>query len=374
MTPEKLRQNHPELFWLQEGSTERLTSYLRGLRVLDDRERVLSTRPAGVGNMNLTLRVEISHRTLIVKQSRPWVERYPQIEAPWDRVLGEARFYQLTAAYPEIASRMPRLIHVDPAARLLVLSDLGESNDYTNLYGGEALDVREAKGLAHWLSDLHALPFELDVRSSLSNREMRRLNHEHLFRFPLDRANGLDLEAFTPGLRSLRDELAADRAYAAKVAELGEAYLGLSHAEPTGLLHGDFFPGSWLRTPDGPAVIDPEFAFFGPTEFDVGVLLAHLYLADQSEATHAAFVEGYTAAAAFDWSRALAFCGVEIMRRLIGVAQLPLTADLNRKQSLLRLSRSLVVDENSLAGPCAAKAFSRRASAPGSERNAEAGG
>ena len=38
------------------------------------------------------------------------------------------------------------------------------------------------------------------------------------------------------------------------------------------------------------------------------------------------------------------YAGVEIMRRLIGVAQLPLSYDIDRKRSLLRLSRRLVVE------------------------------
>jgi 5-methylthioribose kinase len=38
------------------------------------------------------------------------------------------------------------------------------------------------------------------------------------------------------------------------------------------------------------------------------------------------------------------FAGVEIMRRLIGVAQLPLSYDIDRKRSLLRRSRQLVVE------------------------------
>jgi len=37
------------------------------------------------------------------------------------------------------------------------------------------------------------------------------------------------------------------------------------------------------------------------------------------------------------------FAGVEIMRRLIGVAQLPLECGIERKGALLRLSRDLVL-------------------------------
>jgi 5-methylthioribose kinase len=45
-----------------------------------------------------------------------------------------------------------------------------------------------------------------------------------------------------------------------------------------------------------------------------------------------------------DLSRVAAYAGVEIMRRLIGVAQLPLSFGIDRKRSLLRLSRRLVVE------------------------------
>ena len=38
------------------------------------------------------------------------------------------------------------------------------------------------------------------------------------------------------------------------------------------------------------------------------------------------------------------FAGVEIMRRLIGVAQLPLTVDIERKRAWLNLSRRLVTE------------------------------
>lgn len=339
MTPEELCLEHPALFQLAVGAEEPLERYLYDLGVLAGGERVLTAEPAGEGNMNLTVRARTSERSLIVKQSRPWVERYPTIAAPWDRVLSEARFYALIEAYEPIAARMPRLIEVDAEARVIVLEDLGEASDFTGLYAGEELAVDTAEIFAGWLSDLHALLFDDDVRGGLTNREMRRLNHEHLFRFPLDPENGLDLEAITPGLGTAARVLADDRHYVDRVTELGNAYL----TEGPALLHGDFFPGSWLQGADGPAVIDPEFAFFGLPEFDVGVLLGHLHLSGQADALHAAVIDGYRPPQDFDWRLARAFAGVEIMRRLIGVAQLPLSIGLETKQALLERSRCLVL-------------------------------
>ncbi len=55
---------------------------------------------AGEGNMNLVLRVRTvagsvigsAGRSAIVKQSRDWVEKYPDIAAPGDRIWVEAAF------------------------------------------------------------------------------------------------------------------------------------------------------------------------------------------------------------------------------------------------------------------------------------------
>ena len=59
--------------------------------------------------------------------------------------------------------------------------------------------------------------------------------------------------------------------------QLGKRYL----SEGTSLLHGDYYPGSWLKTKTGLRIIDPEFCFFGPKEYDLGVLRAHLKMAEQ---------------------------------------------------------------------------------------------
>lgn len=339
MTPEIFCRENPGLFHLSADDAESLDRYLRETGVLTDGERVVAAGPAGEGNMNRTVRAWTTERSLIVKQSLPWVERYPTIAAPWDRVLSEARFYALTMPHEQAAARMPRLIEIDATARVIVMDDLGEASDFTSLYAGESLALETARQLAAWLSDLHALTFDREQRMSLTNRPMRELNHEHLFRFPLDTENGLDLDAITPGLSDIARSLAGDAAYTARVAVLGEAYL----SDGVSLLHGDFFPGSWLRGDDGPAVIDPEFAYFGRPEFDVGVLLGHLHLSGQGEAVLAAVTDGYSSQPGFDWRLAHAFGGVEIMRRLIGVAQLPLRLGLKEKQSLLRLSRDLVM-------------------------------
>src|SRR5215472_19318635 len=110
---------HPEVFFLDSHNLNSISAYLQSHGWLLKSERVVAAAQAGEGNMNYTLRVRTSDRSMIMKQARPWVEKYPHIPAPWDRALIEGRFYQLIGTRPTLAQRMPRLLGFDPDAHLL---------------------------------------------------------------------------------------------------------------------------------------------------------------------------------------------------------------------------------------------------------------
>jgi 5-methylthioribose kinase len=323
---------------LQPSEPDEVAHYLLARGLIGPAEDPIRVAAAGDGNMNCTLRVVTPRRTLIVKQARPWVEKYDHIPAPWNRSHVEAAYYESVAAVPGVGDRMPGLIDVDRDARILVLEDLGEGGDFTSIYAGVRLSAGECAALVDYLARLRHVTVPADRRSVLANREMRALNHEHLFQFPLAVGNGLALDAITPGLQSAADGLKGDSAFVARVSAVGARYL----EDGATLVHGDYFPGSWVRTGAEPAVIDPEFCFLGGAEFDSGVMMAHLILAGETPAWIDAVEQ---AAADDDGDPALTrqFAGVEIMRRLIGVAQLPLSVPIERKRELLGRARDLVL-------------------------------
>ncbi len=321
--------DHPSVFYLDPADLEGLRQYLLDLDWIKPSEALISVEKAGEGNMNCTVRVRTDQRTFILKQARPWVEKYPQIPAPWDRAIVEGRFYELIGGRSELSRHMPSLLGLDPKARMLCLEDLGESQDFTFLYKGGSISNQELDTLLEFMSNLHEAFRHSTARDVFVNREMRGLNHQHIFVLPLESGNGLDLDQITLGLQDAALTLQSDTDYKRKVRDAGNLYL----ADGECLLHGDYFPGSWLRSPAGLRIIDPEFCFFGPPEFDAGVMLAHMLIAGQ---THKLDFPGL--------DRALVdrFAGVEIMRRLIGVAQLPLAFDIGKKQALLSLSTEMV--------------------------------
>ena len=146
-----------------------------------------------------------------------------------------------------------------------------------HIYGiGAGRDV-PLQSLCGWLSALHESRFDRQTQRALENRGMRVLNHEHIFDLPLQSDNGLDLDGLTAGLSASARALKEHAQYAQAVKDLGQRYLG----EGTSLLHGDFYPGSWVESGNDVWIIDPEFCFLGPAEFDVGVFV------DVREAAHA---------------------------------------------------------------------------------------
>ena len=337
---------HPGVYFLDAADPSALSAYLTEGGRLGPDEALISAEKAGEGNMNCTVRVRTSSGSFILKQSRPWLEKYPQISAPFDRALVEARFYHLVSSNEAVASQMPRLLWVDEQARTLALEDLGMASDFFPLYARRiTLSDTVLAALVGYLATLHQLaPERVEDRKRFTNHDMRALNHEHMFALPLREPNGLDLDAYTgtPGLTAAAASLKADAAYGQAVAALGERYL---HGEGESLLHGDFFPGSFLQTGTGVRVIDPEFCFCGDAELDLGVLAAHLLLAGEPAVCAESILSLYhSAGGSFSPALVRQYAGVEIMRRLIGVAQIPtLKADLARKTDLLALSRQLVL-------------------------------
>lgn len=333
-----------------------LTQLARDQGWLDHNDAIATLETAGQGNMNCVLRAHLrtgpdNSDTLIFKQSLPYVAKYPDIPAPLERLDVEADFYAVIATHSTLAARMPTIIGYHRDQHILCMQDLGETSDFIHLYehsdGAQPAKQHQQAltTLLQWLSDLHNLSLTEQQARQFSNPAMRALNHEHIFVIPLLADNGIELsDALAHSAQALR----SDKSLISHARELGEVYLGhATHASRDCLLHGDFYPGSWIDCGTQEAaeakVIDPEFAFYGAPEFDVGVLLAHLRFAGFAQEHIEALLAHYTEPPGYSHALALQFAGMEIIRRLLGVAQLPLIDDDIIKQHWLEQARYLVV-------------------------------
>ena len=67
---------------IEEDAVDTVKHLLRDMQLCKESDSVASVTKAGEGNMNVVLRVCIADKSLIVKQSRAWVAKYPSIAAP----------------------------------------------------------------------------------------------------------------------------------------------------------------------------------------------------------------------------------------------------------------------------------------------------
>ena len=312
---------------------DQLQEYLVSNQWIKAEDQVLFVDKPGEGNMNVVLRIKTDTRSFILKQSRPFVQKYQEIEAPLDRIAVEHQFYQ--AIQKEVLSKnLPAILGYDATEHLLILEDLGDCQDLTSLYSSRKIAKNTLEQLTSILSSIHKSKVP---KSFPDNMAMRQLNHQHIFVLPFLETNGFELNDIQEGLQELSMPFKQDTALKAVINDVGNTYLSSGNT----LIHGDYYPGSWMTEAKNIYVIDPEFGFVGFAEFDLGVMAAHIIMATADESYLNSIFSYYTETA--DKKLMIQVAGIEIIRRIIGIAQLPLERSLTEKKYFLELARKMIL-------------------------------
>lgn len=363
---------HPEVHVLSADQAGRVDLVMGAVGWLGDEEQVTTCASLG-GESSTVMRVELQElrggwRTAVLKQSLPWLRRDESVAMPADRWRGEHAFYAAVARVPEAAARMPRLMAANEERFLLLLEDFRGASSLTSLYGGGSLARGAAEVLGAFLRALRCGP-RGEQDAEFAHGGMKALSHRLLFEAPFGSrgqgGNGFGpdgpapdkgaLEEIEPGLGVAASALRSDGAFRDAVAELGRRFLGGGYC----LVHGAFHPANWLLLPSGDVrVVDPQYSSPGDPEFDLGTALAHLLLARQPVEVVATFLSAATGAgeagregpadteeveAGVDRPLVARYAGAEIVRRLLGGAQLPLEAEGGFRRGLLETARTAVL-------------------------------
>jgi 5-methylthioribose kinase len=247
-------------------------------------------REIGDGNLNLVFVVEGPHGAAIVKQALPYVRL---VGDSWPLPLKRSffEFHALSRQAQSAPGIVPKIFHFDAEQAIIVMeflsphiilrraliegqqlpkiaSDLGLFLARTLFRGSDlCMDTKLRKADLALFADNVAL---CDITESL-------VFTDPYYDAKLNRHTTPQLDGIVAELRSDRDlKVAAQR---------------LKHifaATPETLLHGDFHTGSVMVTADETRVIDPEFAFYGPMAFDAGMLLANFWMSYFSQRGHEA--------------------------------------------------------------------------------------
>ncbi len=306
-----------------------LKEFLLKHKLIENYDEIRAIDAQKQGNMNACLQVYTTNGNFFLKQSFPFVAKYPQIAAPLNRVNTEFDFYDIISKNKPLSSNMPQLLAFDTQENILVLAKLEIEKDLNDIYLLGSQNLVEVGPLVHYLSLLHNTPFA----TFKGNIELLALNHFHIFVFPFQANEGFDLDTIQDGLRNIAQNIWQNKLLKNEIYQLGQLYLNPQKQQ---LIHGDFHFGSVLLTSQGIKVIDPEFATIGQPEFDLGVLMAHFEIAGYNE--KAAIKANYFSKKPIDWKLCDKFAAVEILRRLLGVAQINTQLTFNQKHTLIQKS------------------------------------
>ena len=330
-----------------------------------------SVREVGDGNLNLVFIVSGSAGSVVVKQALPYVRL---VGESWPLALYRTFFehHALVRQAARDPGSVPEIYHFDEAQALIAMEYLSPHVilRYKMVAGerveglGDFLGTHCAR-MAFRGSELHmeSAAKKADVALFAGNVEIPAITEALVFTDPYYAAQ---MNRHTEGLDSVVATLREDVALKTEVQKLFARFATNTET----MLHGDLHTGSVMSTATVSRIIDPEFAQYGPMGFDIGMLTANYLMAYFSQPGHRADRELHAyqewllrvvedTFAAFDaefrrlwasertgmlyparlfedqgqssepardavlatiWRDALGFCGIEMHRRILGLA------------------------------------------------------
>lgn len=260
-----------------------------------------SVEEVGDGNLNLVFIVKGAAGSVIVKQALPYVRL---VGDSWPLGLQRA-FFEYNALIRQEAvdpGVVPAVLHFEEAQALIVMEHLTPHIILRNqtMAGDRVTDLGGVMGrfcarTAFRCSDLHmdTAKKKADVALFSGNVELCDITETLVFTDPYFDA---EMNRHTaPQLDAVVAELRADTALKIEAQHLKRAFT--AHAGT--LCHGDLHAGSIMVTGESVRIIDPEFAFYGPLGFDVGMLIGNFLMAFHAMPAHVADPED--CAAYQDW-------------------------------------------------------------------------
>ena len=352
----------------------------------------LAVNEIGDGNLNYVFRVSNGIKSIIVKHSGVVARISDEFKLSTDRTIREGK---LLKVHGEIVPQLvPHIYAIDDVMKCVIMEDLKE---YTvlrqglidgNIYPNIGVDL--GTYLAETL--INTSDFVLDAKEKKAlqkdtiNPELCEISEDLVFTEPFyDNFSRNEVSsALLPYVEQL---LYNDDTLKLAVAEAKLKFLNKSQS----LIHGDLHSGSVFVNETETKVIDPEFGFYGPAGYDVGNVLAHLFFAYSNAQAHgrdeqAKFIaESITEVLEVFKQKSLAIlqektkdvalkqasvyasyirsvledayvvCGLEIIRRIVGLAKVNDLTTLPEQQcvqievQLIKFAKSLIQHPESVS-------------------------
>ena len=269
--------HYTEHFRLSEQDAE---AYLRARLPDFFGEGPLQVTEIGDGNINYVFRLrDPDGKSLIIKQADRFI-RSSGNAADMDRNRIEARILQLEHRLSP--AHIPAIYLYDPVMCCVIMQDIGDHENLRYALMAHKTFPTLARDMGEFLADtlipttdLLLTPAEKKAAvKDYINPSMCDISERLVFTHPYTDNQGRN-KPFGPNRAWLEGALYGDPALKLAAAKLKSGFMDNAQA----LIHGDLHSGSIFVKPGSTMVLDPEFAFYGPAGYDIGNVIAHFALA-----------------------------------------------------------------------------------------------
>lgn len=246
-------------------------------------------REVGDGNLNLVFIVDGPSGSVIVKQALPYVRL---VGDSWPLPLKRAFFEYnaLTRQAQRDPHSVPDIYHFDESQALIVMEFLQPHIILRGklIKGERVADLGDVLGkfcarTAFRGSDLSmdTTNKKEDVALFQGNADLCDISESLVFTDPYyDAERNHHTPQLDPVIASLRNDV--------ELKTQAQHMLARFASNTETMCHGDLHTGSIMCTDVETKIIDPEFAFYGPIGFDLGMLVANFLMAYFSQPAHRA--------------------------------------------------------------------------------------
>ena len=233
----------------------------------------------GDGNLNFVYIVKSSKKSIILKQAVPFL-RCAGEDYPLSRIRMTFEIEALKIEKDLCPDYVPEIYYSSHEMSLVVMQNLNNHKilraEMINRVKFPYLSEHISTFLADTLfftSDFYIKSdSKKDLVGKFINKELCKITEDFVFTHPYEEN---DTNSYNPKLdMKYVNDFRIDEDVKIAVAKMRYKFM----TEAQALLHGDLHSGSIMLNKDETYVIDPEFAFYGPMGFDIGIYLANLVM------------------------------------------------------------------------------------------------
>ncbi len=256
------------------------TKEIRDLLLKNDQSiNELEANEIGDGNLNFVYILKVGEKSIILKQAVPYL-RCVGKEYPLSRIRMTFEIEALKTEKQLCPSFVPDIFYSSHYMSVVVMQNLNQHK----ILRDEMISRVQFPLLSEHISTFlagtlfYTSDFYMDSGKKKEhvkkfiNKELCKITEDFIFTHPYENN---DTNEYNPKLdlkyvKKFREDTEI------KAAVLEMKYKFMTNAQA--LLHGDLHTGSIMLNQKETYVIDPEFAFYGPIGFDIGIYLANLIM------------------------------------------------------------------------------------------------